>query len=185
MDAKRIFLRAFEMDDYILISEWRSDPDVTVLLSGNVIFVSSEREKKWVEDKIFDDTTSLYLAICLRENKEMIGYLSVNHIDLRNRKAEWAGLIIGRKDLWNKNYAKEATRLMLEHLFFQMNLHRIYAYVLEEHQASRRMMERSGFELEGILRDNIFKDNRYHNMAMYSLMKDGFETFIAREQEHG
>lgn len=178
----RIYLRAFELEDYKLINQWRRDPDITALLSGNVIFVSSEREKKWVEDMIFNDTNSLYLAICLNETQEMIGYLSVTSIDLRNRKAEWAGLIIGRKDLLRHGYANEAIRLMLEHLFFQLGLHRVYAYVLEEHKSSLQMCYKAGFKQEGVLKDNMFKFNRFHNSVLLAIFKDEFEAIVEKEQ---
>ena len=179
----RVYLRAFELEDYKLINLWRSDREITALLSGNVIFVSSEREKKWVEEKIFNDTTCLYLAICLNENKEMVGYLSVTSIDSRNRKAEWAGIIIGRKDLLRHGYAHEAVRLMLEHLFFELGLHRVYAYVLEEHESSLRMCYKAGFKKEGILKDNVFKNNRFHNSVLLSVLKDEFEALIEKERE--
>jgi ribosomal-protein-alanine N-acetyltransferase len=178
----RIYLRAFELEDYKLINQWRSDPEITALLSGNVMFVSSEREKKWVEDKIFEDSTSLYLGICLKESNELIGYLSVTSIDYRNRKAEWAGLIIGRKDLMRHGYANEAVRLMLEHLFFQLGLGRVYAHALEEHVNSIRMMMKAGFKKEGVLRNNVFKDNRFHNSVFMSLLKEEFDTLLEEEK---
>jgi RimJ/RimL family protein N-acetyltransferase len=170
----RVYLRAFELDDIDLIHKWRKDPEINKLLSGNVFFVSSERDKKWIEEKIFNDSNELYLAICLEEKDEMIGYLSVTNIDLRNRKAEWAGLIIGNKDLWNKGYANDAIRLMLEHLFHQMNIHRVYAYVLEDHITSLKMCEKAGFIREGILRDNVYKNNKFNNSVLLSLLQGEF-----------
>ncbi|HNT23103.1 MAG TPA: GNAT family protein [Anaerolineales bacterium] len=177
----RIHLRAFEPEDYKLTSQWRADPEITDLLGGNLFYVSSEREKKWVEEKIFNDVTNIYLAICLNENQDMIGYLSITSLDLRNRKAE-LGIIIGRKDLWNQGYAREAIRLGLEHLFFQLNLRRVHAYVLEEHESSLALFRRSGFIQEGILRDNVFKNGRFHNMVVLSILEDEFKVLTTREK---
>jgi RimJ/RimL family protein N-acetyltransferase len=176
----RVFLRAFEIEDFKLINQWRSDPEVTKLLGGNVFFVSSEREKKWIEEKIYGDATSLYLAICLVENKRMIGYLSITSIDFRNQKAE-IGIIIGQKDLWNLGYAREALRLGLEYLFTQMNMQRVYAYVLREHETSLRLFDRAGFTREGILRRNIFKNNHFQDMVLLSILRDEFVPFLEQE----
>ena len=39
----KVYLRALELDDYILINKWRNDPDLSKYLGGNFFFVSSER----------------------------------------------------------------------------------------------------------------------------------------------
>lgn len=49
MDNNKIFLRGFELEDYILINKWRNDPEIQNLLSGNFRYVSSEIEKEWVK----------------------------------------------------------------------------------------------------------------------------------------
>jgi RimJ/RimL family protein N-acetyltransferase len=178
----RVYLRAFELEDYKNINRWHRDAEIADQTSGNVYFVSSEREKKWVEDKIFHDEKNLYLAICLEKNHEMIGYLSIIKIDWRNRQAEWGGLTIGRKDLWNQGYATESAQLMLKHVFFEMGLHRFYGCWLEEHVASMRMAEKLGFKKEGILRDSVFKNNKFHNQVLMSLLKEEFEAVFSREE---
>ena len=174
----RVYLRAFELEDYKKINEWRRDKEITAQTSGNVLFISSEREKKWIEDKIFNDESELYLAICLRESDEMIGYLGIININWRNRNAEWGGIIIGGKDLWSQGYATEAARLMLEHVFFELGLHRFYGFWLEENAASIRMGEKLGFKREGTLRDSVFKNNRFHNQVLLSLLKKEFEEML-------
>jgi len=174
----RVYLRAFELEDYRIINEWRRDPEIMAKTGGNVFFVSSEKDRKWVEDKIFNNDLSLYLAICLTESDEMIGYLSVINIDWRNRKAQWGGIIIGRKDLWNKGYARDAARLMLEYIFLEMGLHRFYGHWLESHSISIKMGERLGFKREGILRDNVFKNGKFHNLVVMSLLKDEYEETL-------
>ncbi len=44
--GERIFLRALEISDYLLINEWRNNPKLNYYLGGNIFLVSSEREKK-------------------------------------------------------------------------------------------------------------------------------------------
>ena len=75
-----IYLRALELDDYKIINTWRNDEAISSQLSGNKYFISSERERKSIENKIFNDKTDLYLAICLLKSKEIIGFCSINNI---------------------------------------------------------------------------------------------------------
>lgn len=68
----RIYLRAFEPDDYKISAKWRNDDQIWSMLGGTKYFVSSAYEKKWVEDAIFN-SKDIRLAVCLRENDLYIG----------------------------------------------------------------------------------------------------------------
>ena len=83
---KRIFLRAFEYSDLTFINELRNDDTLYELTCGNKYHISSERDKKWIEDKIFNNYHQLYLVVCSNEDKKPIGYLSASNIDYINRK---------------------------------------------------------------------------------------------------
>lgn len=62
----RVYLRALEMEDYILIHSFRQNEDVIYGYSGMHQFASSENEKKWVEERIFDKNI-VTAGICLKE----------------------------------------------------------------------------------------------------------------------
>ncbi len=55
------------------------------------------------------------------------------------------------KDTWRKGYATEALRALLQ-IAPTVGIRRLYAVCHTEHGASRRVLEKSGFLLEGILR---------------------------------
>lgn len=170
----KVYLRAFELDDYLLIHKWRCNDEIQSLLGGNKYFVSLEREKKWVEEKIMNNINELYLAICLKSGDEMIGYIGVKDFDRLNRKALMHGMIIGEKKNRNLINSTEALFLLLDYLFSEMGLHRVYGYWLEEHVSSILFGEMLGFKKEGILRDAVFKNNKYHNYVLASVLESDF-----------
>ena len=93
---KSIFFRAFEENDHVLINKWRNDKNIQTLTGRAFRYISSQMEKEWVKDKMFNNTKDIYLAICLNdESCKMIGYCSINSIDYINRSAEQGGLVIG------------------------------------------------------------------------------------------
>jgi len=171
---KRIYLRAFEPEDYLLINQWRCDPDISQTLGGNFNYVSLEREKQWVAEKSVNDKFHIYLAICLIKENRMIGYTSINNIDSRNLKAEWGGTIIGCKDLWGKGYATEAAKMMLHYLFTQYPMHKCYAYCLQEHRVTEKLFISLGFTFEGVIRDDVFKNNMYKSKLLFSILRDEY-----------
>lgn len=172
----RVYLRAFELDDYKISTRWRNDHEVTNSLGGNYFFVSKGREKKWIENAISNDKHNIRLAICLKENNKYIGNVNILNIDWINRNAEFS-ILIGEKKEWNKGYATEASKLMIDFGFNQRNLHRIYLTTLENNSAAIHIYEKIGFKKEGIIREVLFKDNEYKNLILMSILKSEFEEF--------
>jgi RimJ/RimL family protein N-acetyltransferase len=168
---KRVYLRALELSDSILINKWRSSLFTTKYLSGNFYYVSHEREKKSIENKILDDSHHIYLSICLIEGDSMIGYVQINNIDLRNLKAEWGGTLIGERDFLGKGYGEEASKLLLRFLFDQYPINKCYAFCLAEHPTTPKLFQKLGLKKEGILRQEIFKDGVFKDLLLYSILR--------------
>lgn len=174
-----IFLRAFEPDDYKVTSLWRKDPDIMNSLGGNHFFISELREKIWVENKSMGDNSEIYMAICMRKDQKLIGYTSINSIDLRNSSAEWGGTIIGDKTYWGKGIATKAAEMMLEYLFAQYPVHKCYVYCLAEHAVTIKMLTSLGFSQDGVMRDHIFKNGEYKSLLVFSILR---EEYLRKEK---
>ncbi len=171
----RVYLRAFEIEDYKKSIKWRNDQNIWKSTGGNYFFVSSEREKKWIENAIFNDKNNIRLAICLKENNQYIGNVNLVNIEWINRQAEFS-IFIGEKKEWRKGYATEATKLMVDFGFNQRNLNRIYLTVLENNKVAIHLYEKMGFKKEGILREALFKDNKYYNLIIMSILKKEYSS---------
>ena len=62
-------------------------------------------------------------------------------------------------------------RLLVEKIFSESKLRRLIAYVHEENQASRRLLEKLGFQEEGLLRDHYLIQGVPVNEVLYGLLK--------------
>jgi [ribosomal protein S5]-alanine N-acetyltransferase len=179
----KVYLRAFEQEDSIKINKWRNDDEVQSLTGGNKYFVSLAKEKKWVDELIFDNSKNIYLAICLKETSEMVGYTGIRDIDWRNRKVEWTALVIGDRECRSKGYATEATLLLLDYVFLELGIHRLTGYSLKSNKSSLKLFEKLGFKQDGVLRESVFKSNSYHDNIVFSLLKYEYEEIKNRFQE--
>ena len=170
-----VFLRAFEADDYLLINKWRNDPEIQRLTGGTFRYVSSEREKEWVRDKMMNNITDIYFAICLNdETRQMIGYCSINNIDYINRCAQGGGIIIGNRQYRDGEIRYEVGKMIRELVFDHMNLNRFTGACLAEHKTSKIMMEACGFQLEGVKRQAVYKNGIYHDQLFFSLLREDY-----------
>lgn len=174
----RVYLRALEMEDYILIHSFRQNEDVIYGYSGMHQFASSENEKKWVEERIFDKNI-VTAGICLKENNQLIGLIFLTEIDMHNRIAQ-CPLFIGDKECIGQGYAFEARMLMLHYAFYERGLLRIYDKILEDNIASIKLHEKCGYTKEGVLRKSHFKNGEYHNECIYGLLKEEFDEWVKR-----
>ena len=171
--TENIYLRAFEPEDYIRLNELRNDDDIFEFTCGNKYYISSEWDRKWVEDKIFNNDKHIYLAICLKDNNKLLGYTSLNDIDNRNRKVQWGGIVID-KEYKSKGYATEVGAIILDFVFNELGLNRLYSSIIEENIASQRFTEKLGFSKEGVFKSSVFKKGKFHNEVLISFLKDDY-----------
>ena len=47
----------------------------------------------------------------------------------------------------------------------------IYSHILEYNIASQRLHEKIGFKKEGVLRERVYKNGKYHNLIVWSILK--------------
>lgn len=172
----RVYLRAFEIQDHVKIHDWRMDKEIARNFGGMPRFSSSENEKKWIEEKIFDKE-NVSCAICLKKTDEFIGCIFLNEIDYHNQTGH-SPVFIGEKKYWGKGYATEARILILKYAFLDRGLNRIWARCLEDNQRAIRMHEKIGYKKEGILRQSSFKDGKFMNECIFSILKKDFSEIL-------
>ena len=167
---KRVYLRAFEPDDYKTTIKWRKDDVIWDMLGGTKYFVSEAYEKQWIENTIFN-SKDVKLAVCLDENDKHIGNVYMTNINEINRSCV-SHVLIGEKEYWGHGYAREALLLAIDYMFNERNIHRIQAKVLVSNVASLNMHEKCGYKLEGTLREAVYKNGKYQDQYVLALVKN-------------
>ena len=72
---------------------------------------------------------------------------------------------------WNKGIATQAVKLMIQYAFEELKLLKVFAGVFEGNEASKRVLEKCGFELEGIARKAVFKNDALMDEYRYGIVK--------------
>ena len=113
-------------------------------------------------------------AALLKEGNRHIGNCGLEGTDPTNRNACF-GIFIGEPDARCQGYGTEATKLLLEYGFQELNLHRIYLTVFSFNDRARRSYEKAGFVLEGTRREDYYRHGRYHGTHVMGILKSEWE----------
>ncbi len=169
-----INIRALELDDHKNTLLWRNDETTPDLLVGQKRFVSSETEKRWIEKAIKDheDGKILRFAITINEINTIVGMAIINEIDYVNRSCCYGKIL--QDDLRGKGIALQAMIKVFRYVYDELGMNRIEGRILESNANSRKFAEKSGMKLEGILRDKIYKNGKFQNILIYSILREEF-----------
>lgn len=100
---------------------------------------------------------------------EAVGSISLKNISLSMGYGE-LGYGVAESH-HGKGIATAALRLLIEKIFAESTLRRLLAYVHEENQPSRRVLEKLGFQEEGLLREHYVISGIPVNEVLYALLK--------------
>ena len=172
--GERVKLRKLKLSDAQKIYENLQDKDV-VKWTLNIPWPYKKQDaEKWIRKSHYKirNKKEYVFGIVLKDSDELVGAISLMHIDWANKNAE-IGYWLGKK-YWGRGFMTEATKLTLRFAFEKLGLHRVYAHLFEENIGSKRVLEKCGFKLEGILRDHTYKHNMWHNRLVFGILSQEF-----------
>ncbi len=171
--GEKIILRELRREDIILAQNYINDPETRRLLSPTIPFPFTEKdEENWFEGiSAFGDKYSF--AIVDLDINEYIGSCGVNNIDWKNSIAT-IGILIGKKEYWGKGYGTDAMKVLISFIFNQMNINKIKLNVFSFNDRAIKSYEKCGFKIEGRLRQELYRDGKYHDNIIMGLLREEF-----------
>ena len=113
-----------------------------------------------------------------KETGKTVGIVSLINIDYKNRSAECI-IDIGVKNMWGKGIGTAAISLVLEFLFNELNLHRVYLQVFSFNERAIKLYEK-GFIHEGKFRQALYRRGKWHDIVIMSIMKKEYNQIIEK-----
>ena len=75
-----------------------------------------------------------------------------------------------------KGYMTEALHIFAAYLFEVKEIPRLELAILPGNDASRRVAEKCGFKLDGVMRKQYFCQGQYHDLQVWSLLREESPT---------
>lgn len=167
--GEKIILTAPDEKDIKKFILWFQDEELTKY--WDTTYPPSEMEKEKWREKILNSSDKYF--IIETKNKKSIGFVELKRVDRKNSQC-MVGIMIGDKSKWGKGYATDAMNTLLNFIFSQLNLHKVYLYAFEENKSAIRVYEKCGFKVEGRLIEDVYKGGRFHNYLRMYILKNDF-----------
>ena len=171
--GERTVLRELDLADSDDLFAFRSDPEVQRYNSAPM---QDPAEAAALIDELraeYAAHQAVHWAVTLRGDSRVLGLMGLAAWEKYHRRAE-----IGydlRRDQWGRGLATDAVRAILTFGFTRLDLHRVEAQTIADNHASVRLLQRLGFQLEGIRRQYSWEeDGTFHDSAVYGLLRPEF-----------
>lgn len=138
------------------ISDWNKDAEVT-----------RYREVDGLGDQ---KLSGISFGIYDQKSSKLIGDIGISSINYKNKHAE-IGMAIGDKNYWNKGYGTDLVKTILRFCFRELGLNKVYLDVWEENQRAIGCYLKCGLKKDGVLREQVFRDGKYHDKWIMSVLK--------------
>lgn len=169
--GEKAYLRLMEERDVPYKVEWLNNPDVRNTLNFEYP-ISEVGTKKWLNN-VSGNPNRRDFFVFDKESHEPIGFGGLINIDYKNSKAE-SYMAIGNLKFHGKGYGYDIRKIILNYGFGELNLNKIYAYVWEKNSAMINLNKKAGFEVEGLLRDDILSHGQLRNRYIMGVLKEDY-----------
>ena len=123
----------------------------------------------WAQRSI-SNGSAVPLFLFRRSDDQLVGAITLDNIRRGPAQAGTLGYWIGQRH-GRQGYMREAIEAMLHHAFTKLDLSRIEAACLPENQASRGVLEKSGFKYEGVAQSYLQINGRWRTHVLYAALR--------------
>lgn len=156
-DAEELFAVVREnLEELKLWMPWASDD----------YSVASARE--FIRGNLSEFATTGAFGASVVSGEKIAGIISFHHLDTNNKSAHLGYWLA--KSAQGKGLMTRCSRVLIDYLFDEMQLNRVQINCNVENLKSRAIPERLGFQLEGVMRQVEFFDDRYGDWAIYAML---------------
>lgn len=150
LETDRLVLRRFRAGDAKDLFAYLSLPEIYLYEPGEPI--SLDEADRLCNERASGDS---FIAVCLKESNRLIGHLSYHRAEPAYVNTYELGFIFNPR-YQRKGYCTEATSAFVRAELATEKVHRIEARCDILNVASWRVLEKSGFTREGLMRKQIY-----------------------------
>lgn len=167
--TERLVLRQLTLEDASAMHALRQDP-LTMKHIGRPLSTSLADAEDLIRRTENDRTNNQGISwgITLHEQPQLIGTIGYYRLKLDHHRGEIGYMLAPGH--WGKGLMSEALKAAVACGFDRFHFHSIEAITDPRNARSRTLLERNGFLLEGLFKENYFWNGEFQDSAVYSLL---------------
>ena len=167
----RLFLRTLNTADAEALLEIHAD-EQAMIYSNSEPWNSIDQAYSLITQGISWRESGRHVCFGLerRDLNRLLGTCTLYDIDHTNQRAE-VGFILGRF-AWGQGFMAEALAAVLGYAFGGLDMNRIEADTDPRNHQAIRLLERSGFKMEGLLRERWISNGKKSDSAFFGLLRE-------------
>lgn len=161
-------IRGWKLGDEVSLQKHADNPRVSSCLMDR--FPSPytiESAVFWVNNLV-EQNPLVNFAITI--NDQVIGGIGLEPRQDVYRKTAILGYWLS-EDLWGRGMMTEAVKLVTDYAFTELGFIRVQASVYSKNPASMRVLEKAGYQKEGVLRNAVVKNDMVMDEHIYAVLK--------------
>lgn len=175
LETPRLRLRPLERSDTSAIQKAAGAREIAdTMISLPHPYPANEAERYVARQKAEREAErSVTFTIKHKTEGVFCGLVEVRDIDREHSLGElsfWLAL-----EVWGRGYMSEVIQAVVRYGFEGLGLNRLYAYHMMRNPASGRVLEKSGFKQEGLLRQRVQKWGKFENVALWAILRQEWQ----------
>jgi len=167
----KVILKKYRLEDQDDVRELCNGVDRSYISNRLPLPYTKEDAIWWINMANEHDGKSGIFRLITVDDK-IVGNISVEQkSDVFGQDAE-IGYLLSTENQ-SKGIGTEAVKQICRIAFSELNIIRITGLVYEPNIASKRVLEKNNFALEGVMENAVVKDHNVYNLCVYGLLKGG------------
>lgn len=172
------YIRPIEESDLQFLADMRNHPDTWPFLN-TLNFVNIPRQKAWLERSSLDHR-QMNFVFCNsyqfgpREAHTRLGFVRMDELDTINGSVRVGGDV--HPNFRGQGLSKEMYKVIFKFTFDYLRLHRVWLLVADFNIRGINLYKKLGLKEEGIQRETLFRDGKYHNHLVMSILESEYRA---------
>ncbi|RKJ45016.1 N-acetyltransferase [bacterium 1XD42-8] len=167
----KCMIREWKIEDALSLAETLNNKNILNNLRDGLPFPYTESDAKDYITSILSGDKTKTFGFAITVDDKIAGSISIVRCDNIHFRTAEMGYYIS-ESYWGKGIGTWAVKKVCKDIFENTDIIRIFAEPFAYNQASCRVLEKAGFQFEGILRSNAIKNGKVLDMRMYSCIKE-------------
>lgn len=163
-----VTIRPWRADDAPALSRALSDPAILCRLRDGIPFPYTESDALDYINAMLSANRNSTFAYAVDLDGTAVGSIGLFRQENIHRRTAELGYYLAQEH-WGNGIMTAAVKLACEKAFADTDIVRIFAMPFANNFGSRRVLEKAGFNCEGIMKCNAFKDGKLLDTALYAL----------------